>query len=58
MRKITLILVSFGLLLFMTISANAGNFTLKSTDLSGQLTLDQVYSGFGCTGNNISPELQ
>ncbi len=31
--------------------------TLKSKDLSGQLTNDQVFSGFGCSGKNISPEL-
>lgn len=35
----------------------AGEFTLHSNDLSGQLTMKQVYSGFGCTGQNISPEL-
>ena len=33
-------------------------FTLKSDDLSGQLTEMQVFSGFGCTGKNISPSLK
>ena len=36
----------------------AGNFTLKSPDLSGQLSIEQVYSGFGCSGKNISPKLE
>ena len=35
----------------------ADNFTLKSSELKGQLTNKQVFSGFGCTGENISPEL-
>ena len=35
----------------------ADNFTLKSNDLKGQLTNKQVFNGFGCTGENISPEL-
>ncbi len=35
----------------------AGGLTLKSKDLAGQLTEEQVFSGFGCTGKNISPEL-
>ncbi len=39
-------------------AASAGEYTLKSDTLGGQLTIDQVYSGFGCTGKNISPELK
>lgn len=35
----------------------ADNFTLKSDDLLGQLTKTQEFSGFGCDGKNISPEL-
>lgn len=35
----------------------ADNFTLSSSDLEGQLTSKQVFNGFGCTGENISPEL-
>ena len=35
----------------------ADNFTLSSSDLKGQLTNKQVFSGFGCSGENISPEL-
>lgn len=32
-------------------------FTLKSNDVGGQATMKQVFNGFGCTGENISPEL-
>ena len=32
-------------------------FTLKSRDICGQATSKQVYKGFGCTGDNVSPEL-
>jgi hypothetical protein len=36
---------------------SAGEFTLHSNDLTGQLTKTQEFSGFGCDGRNISPEL-
>lgn len=39
-------------------SAGAEQFTLKSDDLEGQLTDTQVFSGFGCSGKNISPALK
>jgi Raf kinase inhibitor-like YbhB/YbcL family protein len=35
----------------------AEGFTLKSDDISGQLSNDQVFNGFGCSGKNISPKL-
>nr|WP_245609177.1 YbhB/YbcL family Raf kinase inhibitor-like protein [Sulfurovum lithotrophicum] len=35
----------------------AGNFTLTSSDLGGQLTKKQEFNGFGCNGKNVSPEL-
>jgi phosphatidylethanolamine-binding protein (PEBP) family uncharacterized protein len=35
----------------------AGNFTLKSADLGGWLVKEQEFSGFGCNGANLSPEL-
>ena len=52
-------------LMFMVVAAalmSAGNataqrFTLKSNDLGKQLSESQVYSGYGCKGNNISPSL-
>ena len=47
-----------GLALFMCANiAGAGEFTLKSDQIGGQLTIDQVYTGFGCSGKNISPQL-
>ena len=36
----------------------AGNFTLSSDDLGGQLSLKQEFNGFGCVGENISPALK
>ncbi len=41
----------------MASSSYAQGFTLKSADISGQLSQNQVLFGFGCTGKNISPEL-
>jgi len=44
----------------MTLSAGlliAGNFTLTSSDLQGQLSKKQEFDGFGCSGANISPQL-
>ncbi|HMP92692.1 MAG TPA: YbhB/YbcL family Raf kinase inhibitor-like protein [Phnomibacter sp.] len=35
----------------------AQTFTLKSNELSGQATENQIFNGFGCTGKNISPQL-
>lgn len=35
----------------------ADNFTLTSSDLKGQLTKKQEFNGFGCSGENLSPEL-
>jgi Raf kinase inhibitor-like YbhB/YbcL family protein len=37
--------------------AQAQTFTLKSKDIGGQATGKQVYNGFGCTGDNLSPEI-
>jgi Raf kinase inhibitor-like YbhB/YbcL family protein len=34
----------------------AEGFTLSSPDISGQLSNKQVFSSFGCTGENISPK--
>lgn len=35
----------------------AEGFTLSSNNLGGQLSLTEVFNGFGCSGKNISPEL-
>ena len=49
------------LVLFFTIFANvamAGGFSLISEDMSGQISNNQVFNGFGCKGKNISPQLK
>jgi Raf kinase inhibitor-like YbhB/YbcL family protein len=51
-----LILAALAILLAAPL-AQAENFTLTSKDLGGQLSDQQVFSGFGCTGKNISPQL-
>ncbi len=51
------ILVLITLSLATLTSSMAQEFTLQSTDLQGQLTQKQVFAGFGCTGENISPQL-
>ena len=56
MKRFVLILAVLGL--FGVESVYAQNFTLESKDLSGQLTANQVFSGFGCSGKNISPALK
>jgi hypothetical protein len=40
--------------------AQAGAFTLTSTDVHAgqQIAAAQVYKGMGCSGGNVSPELQ
>ncbi len=46
------------LILLLSISSIfAAGLTLKSDEISGQLTNEQLYNGFGCSGKNISPEL-
>jgi Raf kinase inhibitor-like YbhB/YbcL family protein len=49
-----------GLAAIVMVMANlsfAQTFTLKSKDIGGQMTLQQVLNGFGCTGQNLSPQL-
>ncbi len=53
MKKRALVIALSGLLVFG--NAHAQGFTLHSDDLGGQLTEMQVFSGFGCSGKNISP---
>jgi len=52
MKRTFLILCSV-----IVLSVNAQTFTLKSNDIGGQATLKQVFNGFGCTGENLSPQL-
>ena len=44
-------------LLAATSFAYAEGFTLSSPDIAGQLSNQQVFNGFGCSGANISPQL-
>jgi Raf kinase inhibitor-like YbhB/YbcL family protein len=55
MKKFSLITILFAV--FLAGNVQAQTFTLKSNSLGGQLTESQVFSGFGCTGKNISPHL-
>ena len=55
-KKLSLIVFVLGLLGIGNVYAQ--EFTLKSNDLSGQLTETQVFLGFGCNGKNISPSLK
>ena len=45
------------LLVAMSHFVCAQTFTLKSNEIGGQATSQQVFNGFGCTGSNISPQL-
>lgn len=55
MQKSNFILIAF---LLFTINVFAQDtFTLTSEDLGGQATKTQEFNGFGCTGDNQSPQL-
>jgi len=43
--------------LFVSTVVSAEGFTLSSPDISGQISNQQVFFGFGCSGKNISPVL-
>ncbi|WP_416308427.1 YbhB/YbcL family Raf kinase inhibitor-like protein [Neptunicella sp. SCSIO 80796] len=43
--------------ILLTTPLMAANFTLSSDEIGGQLTSKQVFNGFGCSGDNISPAL-
>ncbi len=47
----------FILLLGITAPLHAQGFYLVSADIKGQLSTNQVFNSFGCTGKNISPHL-
>lgn len=55
MKKINFI---FGLLIMLSATAFAQNtFTLSSNQLGGEATILEEFNGFGCTGENKSPQL-
>ncbi|MFH7002049.1 YbhB/YbcL family Raf kinase inhibitor-like protein [Flavobacterium bizetiae] len=55
MKKVNLILVLF--LLFSSAIFAQKTFTLTSKDLGGEASKIQEFNGFGCSGENQSPEL-
>lgn len=55
MKKTSLFLLLS--LIFSTASFAQNTFTLSSTDLGGEATKTQEFNGFGCTGDNKSPQL-
>ncbi len=56
MKKLAFVIVCGWLLIGESVLAEG--FTLFSSDVSGQLSEAQVFSGFGCNGKNISPQLK
>ena len=54
MQKVTLFFFFF---LISTRSFAQETFTLSSTDIGGQATKTEEFNGFGCTGENQSPQL-
>jgi Raf kinase inhibitor-like YbhB/YbcL family protein len=55
MKKIHFI--SGALLMVSSILYAQNTFTLTSSDLGGEATINQEFDGFGCTGKNQSPQL-
>lgn len=47
----------FTSLLMLSTNIMAEGFYLSSTDIQGQISNDQVFNSFGCSGKNISPQL-
>ena len=45
------------LLVFSTVLFAQNTFTLSSNSIGGEATVNEEFSGFGCTGNNESPQL-
>ena len=43
--------------LLVATAINAQTFTLTSSTVGGQATMQEVFNGFGCTGGNMSPQL-
>ena len=59
MNRIIPVFVAIALVA-VTALAQGTRFILKSADIASRSTikLEQVFNGFGCTGQNISPELE
>jgi len=54
MKKIVFSAILMALSFTLT---QAQTFTLKSGTVGGQATSRQVFNGFGCTGENLSPQI-
>lgn len=55
MQKSNFIFIGLQMLALTAFSQNT--FTLKSNDLGGEASISQEFNGFGCTGDNQSPQL-
>jgi len=57
--KLVGIVTAFGIAAFASTAAQAQTMTLSSPDIKdgGTIANQQVFKGFGCTGDNISPAL-
>jgi len=51
------LIISVSMIIWIANLSFAQTFTLNSKDIGGQMTLKQVFNGFGCTGQNLSPQL-
>ena len=54
-KKISLLIIT--LIVFSGVSFSKNTFSLLITDLGGQATKTEEFSGFGCEGENKSPQL-
>ena len=50
-------ITSVAIILFSQIASSQNTFTLSSEDIGGQATSIEEFNGFGCTGENKSPQL-
>lgn len=59
MRQLFILLATTSLLISSTLPIFAASFTLESEQIKNGSTLPEsmVYQGFGCDGDNISPQL-
>ncbi|PHS73007.1 MAG: YbhB/YbcL family Raf kinase inhibitor-like protein [Cycloclasticus sp.] len=56
MKKYFIVLIC-ALSLLAIGNVQADGFSLSSPDINGQITNKQVFAGYGCKGDNISPQL-
>jgi phosphatidylethanolamine-binding protein (PEBP) family uncharacterized protein len=59
MTKFALWIAALGVSALGSSAANAQSMTLTSSDIKegGTIVNEQVFKGFGCTGDNVSPAL-